>query len=363
MDLDATDVDHLATIAELITYGVEQASEEARLYGVAGAGEEVTISRNREAFRRLALRSRVLRDVSRVDLTTTVLGIELTSPVMLAPIGALRLFSAQGAADVAIAAESRGSAAVIGMLADPSYAQVVEACGAPQLFQLYVSGDRGWLREIVSRIEEVGCRGLCVTVDSPVHGRRDRLLVNAVDFRLEREGEPPNLLGLGRDRSYQARFTWDDLDWLRGQTPLPLLLKGVMHPADAALAVDLGADAVYVSNHGGRELDHALSTIEVLPSIVDAVGGRAEILLDGGVRRGTDVIKALALGARAVLVGRPQCWALAAGGSAGVARLLDLLGAEVRSTMAMMGCHSLAELNADSVHPSFAPTTDPGPGA
>jgi isopentenyl diphosphate isomerase/L-lactate dehydrogenase-like FMN-dependent dehydrogenase len=351
-------VDQLRTLGELEERGIRVASEQARLYGRSGAGEEVTVARNREAFRHLALRSRVLRDVRTVDTSATVVGVPVELPVLLAPVGSLALFHPNGAAEVARGAVRAGTSAVIGILSEPSYQEAVEAAGAPQMFQLYTCGDRGWIRSVLDRITDIGCRAIAVTVDSPGHSRRDQLLRSGADFRMEREGEPPNLAGLGRDRSYQLNFTWEDLEWLRGEVQLPLLLKGVMDPEDARRAAELGVDAIYVSNHGGRELDHALSTIEVLPEIVDAVGDTTEVLLDGGIRRGTDVVKAIALGACAVAVGRPQCWALAAGGAEGVAHLLDLLRREIRSTMTMMGCRSLEELRSGSVHRSFSPPTE-----
>lgn len=350
----------VATVGQLMDMGRRAADHRALLYGEAGAGEEVTVARNRDAFRRIALRSRVLRDVSTVDTSTTVLGLPLRAPVMLAPVGAVAMYGERGATDVAVAAVQHGTVAMIGMLAEPAYGEVVADCGRPQVFQMAAWGDRGWMGELVARVDAAGCAGICVTVDGPVLGRRDRLMEAGADHRMARRREPPTLLGLGRDRASQARFTWDELEWLRGATALPLVLKGVMHPDDAARAVATGVDAVYVSNHGGRLLDHGLSTVEALPAIVEAVGDRAEVLMDGGVRRGTDVVKALALGARAVLVGRAQCWALAAGGAAGVGRLLELLTEEVRTAMAFMGLRTLDELGPGSVAPTFAPAPSAG---
>ena len=337
------------TIADLTRIGMQKASAAARTYAMSGAGNETTVARNEQAFRAIALRSRVLRDVSTVDVTTSILGCHLDLPVMLAPVGSIAQFHRDGAAAVAKAATECGTYMFVGTLSSPAYTDVVSASGRPQMFQLTVGGDRNWTKALIDRLLDAGCNALCVTVDSPGGGRRDRLLAKRVDFRLERVGEPPSLAGLGRDHSFQATFSWRDFENLRNDWPQPLALKGVMHADDARRAVDLGADAIYVSNHGGRALDDALSTIEVLEEISEAVAGQAEVIMDGGVRKGTDVIKALALGADAVLVGRPQCWALSAYGSRGVSMYLGMLREEISTSLANMGHASLDELSPLSV--------------
>jgi isopentenyl diphosphate isomerase/L-lactate dehydrogenase-like FMN-dependent dehydrogenase len=345
----------IGTIGELLERGRASAGPAGLAYAMAGAGEELTVARNREALRRLAFQPRILRDVSHIDTETTVVGLPLAMPIMLAPVGALALFDDRAAASSAIGAAQNGTAAIVGMLAEPGYDEVVRDAGTAPFFQLAPAGDRDWILALLSRVETAGCRAVCLTVDGPVLSRRDRLIRQHADHRIGREREPSTLLGLGRDRAYQARFTWTELEWLRAQTALPLILKGVMHPDDARRAVDSGVDAVYVSNHGGRHLDHALSTIEVLPSIVAAVAGSVDVLVDGGFRRGSDVVKAIALGARAALLGRMQCWALAAGGADGVKRLLELVADELRITMALLGCVSLAELTPDCLQSTFSP--------
>src|SRR5680860_601320 len=239
---------------------------------------------------------------------------------------------------------------VIGILSSPGFAEVQSRSGGRNLFQIYVSGDERWLDSLVERVSAANPAGLCVTVDSAVHARRDRLLEGSFDWRIDTGGDmPPNLEGLGRQRSFQRSFTWAALERFRSRTELPLVVKGIITPGDARRAVDLGVQAVYVSNHGGRGLDHGLSTAEVLQEVVDAVGDRAEVVLDSGVRRGTDICKAVALGARAVLIGRLQCWGLAAGGAEGVAQVLRILRAEIENTMALMGARTLAELTPASV--------------
>ncbi len=344
----------LATIGEVVRCAEARLTPGAWSYGQAGAGEGVTVERNRAAWRGLGLVPSVLRDVSQIDTSTTFLGLGLDLPVMCAPVGSLAVFHPDGAAASAKGAADEGTVGIIGILSSPAFSEV-QACSAGRnLFQVYVSGDERWLDTLLARVTDAGAAGICVTVDSPVHARRDRLLEGDFDWRFERDGVPPNLAGLGRDRSYQSRFTWRELERLRSRTDLPLVIKGIMTPEDATRAVDLGAQAVYVSNHGGRELDHGLSTIEVLEEIVDAVHDRAEVVLDSGVQRGTDVCKAIALGARAVLIGRLQCWGLAAGGAEGVAHVLRLLRAEIENTMAMVGASTLDELTPAKVRRTIA---------
>jgi len=319
-------------------------------FACAGGGEEVTLLRNRAAWRELALVPSVLRDVSSLDISTTFLGIDLALPVLCAPVGALTVYHPDGAAAAAAGAAQEGTVCVIGILSSPGFAEVQSRSGGRNLFQIYVSGDERWLDALVERVSDANAAGICVTVDSAVEARRDRLLEGNFDWRVSTGGvTPPNLEGLGRERSYQTGFTWAALERLRARTELPLVVKGIVTADDARRAVDVGVQAVYISNHGGRGLDHGLSTIEVLQEVVDAVGDRAQVVLDSGVRHGTDVCKALALGARAVLIGRLQLWGLAAGGAEGVAQVLRILRAEIENTMALMGARTLAELTPASV--------------
>jgi isopentenyl diphosphate isomerase/L-lactate dehydrogenase-like FMN-dependent dehydrogenase len=343
-DRDAAPADDLRTINQVIQRARAILPAGAWDYARAGAGEEVTVRRNRSAWQRLAFAPSVLRDVSDVDTSTRVLGVDLAVPVMCSPVGSLTVFHPDGATAAAAGAASMGTVAVVGILSSPTFAEVQSASDGRNLFQIYASGDEVWLDAVVDRVTEAGARGLCVTVDSPVRARRDRLLEGSFDWRLEQEGVPPNLEGLGRDRNHQLRLTWRDLQRLRSRSDLPIAVKGIMGAADAERAVDVGMDAIYVSNHGGRELDHAPSTIEVLDEVVGAVDGRAEVVLDSGIRHGSDVCKAIALGARAVLIGRLQCWALAAGGAEGVAQVLRILRAEIADTMALVGVTRLDQL-------------------
>lgn len=352
LDRDAAPAEDLRTIHQVVERARATLPAGAWEYARAGAGEEVTVRRNRSAWRRLAFAPSVLRDVSDVETSTRVLGVDLALPVMCSPVGSLAVFHPDGAAAAAAGAASMGTVAVVGILSSPDFTTVQSVSDGRNLFQIYASGDAAWMDAVVDRVTEAGARGLCITVDSPVRARRDRLLEGTFDWRLEQEGVPPNLEGLGRDRDHQMRLTWRDLERLRSRTDLPIAVKGIMGAADAARAVDVGMDAVYVSNHGGRELDHAPSTIEVLEEVVGAVDGRAEVVMDSGIRHGSDVCKALALGARAVLIGRLQCWGLAAGGAEGVAQVLRILRAEVADTMALLGVTRLDQLTRDHVRPT-----------
>ena len=304
---------------------------------VGGADSEMTLRRNRACIDALALRQRVLVDVREIDLRTSLLGQSLAFPVFPAPVGGfLGKVHAEGGPAVARAAVSRGTTAFIATAAKPSLEAAQAAVRQPLIFQLYVRGDRGWVEGILDRVKAAGYGALCVTVDRNYYGRRDRDLVSGLPVRE----------GFG-DQSYQASLNWKDLVWMKQRVGLPLIAKGIATAEDAVLAVEHGADVVYVSNHGGRQLDHAQGSIEVLPEIVKAVGSRAEIVVDGGILRGTDVVKALCLGARAVGVGKLLGWALTAGGEAGVARMLELMEIEVRTAMGLMGVTSIRQLNPD----------------
>lgn len=307
-----------------------------------GSDSETTLCRNRQALDSLALRQRVLVDVRNVDITTTLLGRRLASPVFLAPVGGFVGFvHPEGARNVARAAVAHGTAAFISTAAKPGLEAAAESVNEPLIFQLYVRADRKWVEDILDRAKAAGYRALCVCVDRNYYGRRERDIVSRANVR-EGFGDP----------TYQMALEWEDVVWMKQRMGTPLILKGVATAEDARLAVEHGADAVYVSNHGGRQLDHGQGTIEVLPEVVDAVGGRAEVLFDGGILRGTDVVKALALGARAVGVGKLLGWGLAAAGEAGLKRMLELMDVEVRTALGLMGVTSLAQLNPSWVRPA-----------
>lgn len=353
------------TIPEIVKAAKENLSREVWDWSCGGAESETTTRRNRTAFDYLAFRPRVLRGGGGKDLSTTFLGHLLDLPIMMAPVGQMTRFHPDGALAVARAAERLGTATFVGTMTGPSLADIAAGANGPRVFQLYVRGDRDWLEKAVRMAENAGVDALCLTADSATYGRRERDIHNRY---APKATSSPNLIPIesgGRLHSHewQEALTWEDVDWLKSISRLPLIVKGILGAKDAALAVDHGVDVVYVSNHGGRELDHLPATIEVLPEIVAAVGKRAEVVVDSGFMRGTDIIKALALGARAVLVGRLMCWGLAAGGDAGVECALDLLRTEMVTTMSNLGVASIAELNADCLRSSQPPLAAPWPVA
>jgi glycolate oxidase len=307
-----------------------------------GSDSETTLLRNRQALDSLALRQRVLVDVRKIDITTTLLGQKLSSPVFLAPVGGFVGFAhPDGACNVARAAVAHGTTAFISTAAKPGLEAAAQSVTQPLIFQLYVRADRKWVEDILDRARAAGYRALCVCVDRNYYGRRERDIIARANVR-EGFGDP----------SFQMGLKWSDLVWMKSHWKVPLIVKGVATAEDAKLSVEHGADVVYVSNHGGRQLDHAQGTIEVLPEVVAAVDGRAEILWDGGVQRGTDVVKALALGARAVGVGKLLGWALAAAGEAGLKKMLELMDLEIRTAMGLMGVTSIKQLNPSWVRPA-----------
>lgn len=337
---------------------IEQIVELARLnlpshlwdHAAGGAGSEATLRRNIDALARVLLRPRVLGDTASEPVTsTTFLGIPLALPVMLAPVGPLELYHPEGALAAARAAATVGTATFVSVTSSPDLVTVAREGGALAIFQLYVRGDRDWVERTVISARDAGYRALCITVDAPVYGRRERDIANRFvhtdHIRLPNLPERvPSAESLEHELVHQGALTWADVDWISSLTELPLVMKGVMDPRDAVTAVEHGAAAVYISNHGGRLLDHMQAPIEVLPSIVDAVGGTAEVIVDGGFVHGEDVAKALSLGARAVLIGKLQCWGLAAGGAPVLARLLDLMGEELARTLPQLGVAGVSEL-------------------
>ncbi|MFC8619175.1 alpha-hydroxy acid oxidase [Micromonospora purpureochromogenes] len=322
-------------------------------YVDGGSGAETTLAANRAALDRVAVLPRMLTGVDDPRTTATLLGREQAMPVAVAPMAYQRLLHPDGESALAAAAGAAGVPYALSTLSSTTIEEVTAAGDGPVWFQLYWLRDRGLVPDLLDRAHTAGCTALMVTVDVPVLGRRRRDVRNG--FALPPDVTAANLPG-GRDdlahtgtpgvsaiaahtgAVFAPALTWADLDWLRDRTPLPLLVKGILDPRDAVRAVQVGADAVVVSNHGGRQLDGAPATATVLPEVVAAVDGRAEVLLDSGIRSGTDVLRALALGATGVLLGRPMLWALAAGGRAGAETALALLATELRDALTLAGC-------------------------
>jgi 4-hydroxymandelate oxidase len=310
-------------------------------FGAGGAETETTLRRNRQAIQRLAIRQRVLVDVRNVDLTTTFLGMELPMPIAIAPMGSLILFHPQGDVEMVRGAAPSGNLAVVSGVTGWPVEEVAQAAKGPLLFQLYFVGPRSWAQELLGRVEASGYRAVCLTVDVQVYSRRERDLLLRFDPRAARAAAPNPM---PPDLDVQARLTWDDVAWLRSILRVPLGIKGILTAEDAKLAVEAGVKIIWVSNHGGRQLDQTQATINVLPEIVEAVDGRAEIIIDGGFSRGTDVIKALALGAKVVAMGRTMLWGLAVDGAAGVTRTLEILRDELSRNLALSGQTSVRGL-------------------
>jgi isopentenyl diphosphate isomerase/L-lactate dehydrogenase-like FMN-dependent dehydrogenase len=318
-------------------------------YYAGGAGDERALAENVAAWGRLRLRPRVLVDVAEVSTATTVLGTPVSMPLLVAPTAIQRLAHSDGEAGMARAAAAAGTIMCLSTLATATPAEVAAAApGAPRWFQLYVFRDRGVTRSLVEQAVEHGYAAVVLTVDAPRLGRRERDLRTA--FRIPEEITVPSVAAaLGRWEGatplellswIDPALTWADLEELRALSPLPLVVKGIQTAEDAALACEHGVDGLVVSNHGGRQLDAVAPTAELLPEVVDAVAGRLEVYVDGGIRRGSDAVKALALGARAVLAGRAPLWGLACDGEAGARRVLDLLRDEIELALALCGATS-----------------------
>jgi len=319
-------------------------------YYAGGAEDEYTVAENCAAFRRIKLRPRVLVDVAARDLSTEVLGQRIALPVLLGPTALQRLAHADAELATARAAAAAGTIGVFSTETHYSIREIAAATEAPFWFQLYCYVSREATARLIANAEAAGCRALVVTVDTSYDARRERHLRRPLVIPPEvRFG---NLIeaGLGEalDRNQATSMpplTWADLAWLRSTTRMPILLKGIMTGEDAAMAVEHGVDGIVVSNHGGRQIDGTLASVEMLPEVITQVAGRAEVLVDGGIRRGTDVLKALALGAKAVLIARPYLWGLALGGEAGVRQVLEMLRTEIDCSMAQLGVPAVARVD------------------
>ena len=336
-------------LADFEAVAREQLPHEVYEYVDAGAGDEITKRDNEEAFNRIKLRPRVLRDVSRIDTTLSLFGQNMPHPILLAPIAYQRLLHAEGEEAAARGGGAAGAIFVLGTSATAKIEDCVAASDAPVWFLLYWQSDRGFNGELVSQMSLKGAKAICVTADMPKLGDRRRQM--KAGFKIPDSLATPyfddrnrGLLQVGSSQD-RAMPTWQDIAWLRSLTKLPLILKGILDPDDAEEAIAVGTDAIVVSNHASRNLDTFPATIDALPAIAERVAGRIPILVDGGIRRGTDVLKSLALGASAVMIGRPYAYALAAAGSEGVSHCVNLLRRELELGMALTGRARLSELD------------------
>jgi 4-hydroxymandelate oxidase len=358
-------------LADYETLARDRLDASAWDYYSGGSGDEVTLRRNRAAYEAIRLRPRVLMDVRTCDLATTVLGTPVSMPILVAPMAYHMLAHADGECATVRGAGLADAAMAVSTMATRTLEDVAAAATTPLWFQLYVYANRAVSEALVRRAEAAGYRALVLTVDTPRLGTRERDERNR--FALPPHMHMANFVAAGLQdmpvsetgsalsahiaAQLDPGLTWEALEWLHGVAKLPIVVKGILTGEDAALAVKHGADGIIVSNHGGRQLDGVAATIEALPEVVAAVDGRCEVYLDGGIRRGTDVLKALALGARAVFVGRPVLWGLAVDGAAGVARVLSLLRAELELAMALAGRPTIASIDASLVTPPAPPAT------
>lgn len=359
----------IAAVADYEDYARERMSDAAWAYLSGGAADEHTLRANREAYVRVRIQPRVLRDLAGGGTGLDLLGTPLPFPVLLAPVAYQKLVHPQGELASVLAASAMKTVMVASTQSSIGLEDMARAAEAPLWFQLYFQRERDDTLRLVRRAEAAGYRALVVTVDAPVNGVRNR--EQRLGFGLPPDVEAVNLRGMRPMAGAVARAgesaifgsgaldgapSWDDIAWLRSATRLPLVLKGILAPADARLAIDAGAAAIVVSNHGGRGLDTVPATLEALPWVAAEVAGRLPVLMDGGIRRGTDVFKALALGATAVMVGRGYVHGLAAAGAVGVIHVLHMLRTEFEIAMALAGCRTLQDIGRNALwpHPAIA---------
>ncbi|MCZ6656619.1 MAG: alpha-hydroxy acid oxidase [Gammaproteobacteria bacterium] len=309
-------------------------------YLIGGSDTESAIRRNRYGLDSWVFRPRILNDVSSVRAGTELLGSDLRIPVLMAPIGSMQVFEAGGAESVAEAAAEFGVLQILSSVCLPDFETLAERVPGPRIYQLYLMGDQAWMDDLIARSIEAGYTGFCLTADTQVYSRRER------DILKRHVPASGGQAGAGSQTfNYQSTMTWETVAHIKERFDIPLIIKGVNVAEDAKRCVEMGVDVVYVSNHGGRQLDHTRSCIDALPEVVDTVEGRVPVLVDGGFMRGADVVKALCLGATAVGMGRLEALALAAGGEATVLRMLELLEHEIHTTLALMGVSDVKDLH------------------
>lgn len=357
--------EHHINLLDLESHAKDSLSQMAFDYYAGGAGDEHTLRDNIEAYDRIRLRPRMLVDISKMDMSTALFKTKIDMPIMIAPMAFQRLAHKDGEVAMAKAAARHNTVMVLSTLATSSIEEVAENATGPLWFQLYVYKERSITRELVSRAEKAGYKAIVVTVDSPVLGKRFRdvrnnfqlpaelKMGNFADDILEKFPQTDGDSGLAAyiNSIYDTSLTWKDFEWIAGLTKLPVIVKGVLRADDAEHAMNSGAKGIVVSNHGGRQLDTTIATIDALPEVVTAVGGHIPVIVDGGIRRGTDVLKAIALGANAVLLGRPLLWGLTLGGEDGAAHVLDLLKMELANAMSLAGCGNLESITEDLIVP------------
>ncbi len=349
--MNAPQAQEFLTLHELVAAARANLAPGPWSYLIGGTETETTVRRNRQALDSIAFRPRVLRDVSRVDASAACLGRKVRLPVLLAPIGGLESFVEGGAAAAARGAARFGVPQMLSSVCKPGLEETAAAADTLHIFQLYVRGDDAWVDDHVRRARAHGYAAFCLTVDVAMYSRRERDIAGRF--------VKPWRAGADASRHYQAALSWDQVKRYKDRHDLPLIVKGIATAEDAEIAVQHGVEVIYVSNHGGRQLDHGLGAIAILPEVVAAVGGRAQVWVDGGFMRGTDVVKALALGAQAVGLGRLPCFGLAAAGVPGLERVLEILEEEIQTCLGLLGATSLAGLGPAHLA-AAAPVSPPG---
>jgi isopentenyl diphosphate isomerase/L-lactate dehydrogenase-like FMN-dependent dehydrogenase len=340
----------LLNLHEIVAKARQNLNQNDWDYIVGGVESETTLRRNRMALDQIAFRPRVLRDVSKVDASVTEFGRKLRLPVVLAPVGSLESFHPLGATSVVRGVGEFGAGHMLSSVCDPGLEDLAAAApDALRLFQLYVRGDGAWVDDHAERAVAHGYSAFCLTVDTAHYSRRERDIAKRFVTAGRRRVQ---------GRAFQAGLDWRTVERLKRKFKIPLALKGIATAEDTKIALDHGVDWIYVSNHGGRQLDHGRGSMDVLPEVVDAAAGRAKVMVDGSICRGSDIVKAIAMGASLVGMGRMQCYALAAAGQAGVVRLLELLEDEVQRCLGLLGVASFAELDRSYLH-AAAPANPP----
>ena len=376
-------IDHCYSISDLRLAARRKLPRAVFDYIDGGAEDEITLTNNCSAFDRYQLNARALVDVSNIDLSTTILGEKIDLPVILSPTAMTKLFHHQGETAAALAAKKSGTIYSLSSMSTTSIEDIAKVSDAAKWFQIYVWRDRTLLKEFIQRSKDSDYKALCLTVDLPTHGNREKDMKNGLSIPPRPTpkvlidtlrhplwlyhyltSDAMRLANINEDtKGDHAKFVlkdyidsqldpsvnWDDAQWMIEQWDGPFILKGIMSVEDAKRAASIGANAIVISNHGGRQLDHAPGTLDLLPEIVEAVGDKLEVLIDGGIRRGTDVLKALALGAKACMIGRPYLYGLGAGGTEGVSRVLELFREELQRNMKLTGCRSIDEITSELI--------------
>ncbi|MBK17597.1 MAG: alpha-hydroxy-acid oxidizing enzyme [Rhodospirillaceae bacterium] len=346
-----SDIETFTTLQQIAVRALRNLNWNVYDYLMGGSETETTLKRNRQGFDALALAPRILRNVANVDPSVTFMGKQLRTPVMLAPIGSLQLMTPDGGLAAAQAAAEAGTITILSSVTNPEMEDVGPATNGPKVYQLYVKGDDDWIDVQVKRAIDSGFEIFCLTVDTAIYSRRERDLI--------KRWAPSSRQAVNDGADFLPMLSWETVKRFKDRHDIPLILKGIGTGEDAEIALQHGIECIYVSNHGGRQLDHGRGSIEVLPEVVEVAKGKSSIVMDGSILRGTDVIKAMALGADAVCIGKLQGLGLAAGGKDGLVHTLRLLEEEIRTSMALLGLHDFSEIDAsfvEAVEPLIEPS-------